>query len=297
MAGASGFLGTSVVRAFAGAGYGVRGLVRDEAKRGIVESAGGTAVVGNVLEPGSLERALPGVTGIIHLAANPAAGEDPRRVRVEGIHNLMAAARKGKVRRVVIGSGYWVYRGQEQPLNEESPLDPQGESRINFETERTGLERGVPAGPEVLVARPGMVYGNGSWFRGMAEQILSREYRVVGDGANRWSFVERWDAGTAFRTIFERGSPRHIYNVVDGHPGAVRGFADFVADQLRVLRPPIVPIPVAARTMGEVVARHLAADRPTSNQRLTALGWHPRFPEYRAGVPGLLEEMFPHRSG
>lgn len=293
MVGASGFLGRSAVRAFSSAGYEVRGLVRDPLKGVRVWEDGGTPVRGDILDIDSLQRAAAGCSGMIHLAANPPAGGDPSRVRVEGARNLVEAARRERVARLVIGSGYWVFRGQPALIHEDSPVEPRGESQTNYDAERTGLEANSPGGLEVLVVRPGMVYGNGSWFRGLAESIRTGEYRVVGDGANRWSFIDRRDAGTAFQAVLESGAAGEVYNAVDGHPALLREFADFVAAELGAPSPRSITLDAAVREMGEAVARHLAADRPTSNDKLRRLGWGAQISSYRDGVPGLLREMFP----
>jgi nucleoside-diphosphate-sugar epimerase len=292
--GASGFLGRSVVRAFSKAGYEVRGLVHDPLKAARVREDGGTPVLGDILDVQSLQGASAGCSGVIHLAANPPAGGDPSRVRVEGTRNLVEAARREGVARLLIGSGYWVYLGQPEPIHEDSPVEPRGESQINFDAERTGLEANSPGGLQVLVVRPGMVYGNGSWFRDLAEAIQSGKYRVVGGGANRWSFIDRSDAGTAFQAVLESGTAGEVYNVVDGQPASLREFADFVAAELGVPPPRSLALEEAMKEMGEAVARHLAADRPTSDRKLRRLGWRAQISSYREGVPALLREMFRH---
>ncbi len=291
--GAGGFLGRSVVRGFSAAGYEVRGLVRDPAKAARVREDGGTPLLGDVLDSRSIEDASSGCFGVVHLAANPPAERDAARVRVEGIRNIVEAAGRRGVRRVVVGSGYWVYRGQSQLIDENSPVDPRGESQINYDAERAGLAANSPGELDVLVVRPGMVYGNGAWFRGVADAIRSREYRLIGNGTNRWSFVDRWDAGTAFRTVLESGGAGEVYNVVDGHPATLREFTDFVATQLEVPPPASISLEAAIGDVGDAVAHHLAADRPASNGKLSRLGWKARVSSFREGIPVVLREMFP----
>lgn len=291
--GASGFLGQSVVRSLSRAGYEVRGLVRDLAKGAHVQEEGGRPILGDILDVRSLEQAAAGCSGVIHLAANPPDESDRARVRVEGARNIVAMAPRLGIRRVVVGSGYWVYRGQPKLIDEDSPVDPRGESQINYDAERASLAANSHGKLEVLVVRPGMVYGNGSWFRGIAEAICAGEYRVVGDGTNRWSFVDRWDAGNAFRAVLESGIAGEVYNVVDGHPAALREFINFVAQQLEEPPPSSIALETAIGEMGGTVAHHLAADRPTSNGKLSGLGWRAQVASYRDGVPDVLREMFP----
>jgi nucleoside-diphosphate-sugar epimerase len=291
--GAAGFLGRAVVRALAEEGYEVHGLVRDAAKGERVRESGGIPFVGDILDERSLRSAASGCGGVIHLAAHPSRDEDEMRVRVEGTERLLEAARSVGASRAIIGSGYWVYAGCTEGITEESPVDPQGESRANFDAERAGLRGNVPGTLEVLVVRPGMVYGDGSWFRNLALAIRSGEYSVVGDGKNRWSFVALSDTGTAFARVLRSGRAGEVYNVVDGRPAPLREFVDFVAARLGAPPPPSVTMTAAVEGMGEAVAHHLAADRPTSNQKLVSIGWTPQYPTYIEGLPPVLREIFP----
>ncbi|MCI4372756.1 MAG: NAD(P)-dependent oxidoreductase [Thermoplasmata archaeon] len=295
--GASGFLGRAVVRALAEEGHEVRGLVRDTAKGERVREAGGIPFLGDILDPGSLRGAAKGCAAAIHLAAHPSRDEDGTRVRVEGTRSLIDVAHSEGLHRVLVGSGYWVYRGQSEWITEDSTVDPRGESRANYEAERAGLRANSSGDLEVLVLRPGMVYGDGSWFRSLALSIRAGEYSVVGDGTNRWSFVSLPDTASAFARVLTAGVGGEVYNVVDGTPAPLREFADFVAAQVGAPPPPSISPEAAAKEMDDVVAHHLAADRATSNQKLVRLGWRPRFSTYREGVPGVLKEIFPRGPG
>ncbi len=290
--GAGGFLGAEIVRALALEGDPVRGLVRTPAAADRVRNAGGDPVPGDVLDPESVRRAVAGCEVIVHVAA--ASGSSPayaEQVRVDGARNLLAAAREAHARRLVVGSGYWVYRGSEARIAEDAPVDPRGESRVNFATEQVARSASVPSGVEVLVARPAMVYGDGAWFRPMAEGIRAGTYRVIGAAANRWSFVSVRDCGSAFAAIARRGQPGGTYNVADDRPAPWGEFARFVADELRADPPAELSLPEAEQEYGREVAHHLAADRALSADRLRALGWRPTQASYREGVRPVLAEM------
>ena len=290
--GASGFLGLEIVRAFAQHGWEVRGLIRDPAKRGRVRSAGATPIVGDILEPSSLLAAASGADTIVHVAANPPAdrgGTDrSREVRVDGVRHLVAAARSGAVRRLLVGSGYWVYADQPGLITEESQVDPRGESRVNYDTEREALAANRPGELDVLIVRPGMVYGDGAWFRPVVTAIERDAYHVIDEGKNLWSFVSLPDTGTGFFTVATAGRPGEVYNLVDGHPAAWGEFATFVAQRLGHRAPATITFGSAAREYGPEIAYHLAANRATSSAKLQALGWQPKFPEFRSGVSEVL---------
>ena len=290
--GAGGFLGEAAVRACARAGHEVRGLVRLPAQSARVRDAGGIAVVGSVLEPTTLGAAVDGCDAVVHLAqARGAAPELARAVRVDGAGNLLAAIRRSGARRFIIGSGYWVYRDNPGLLTEDSPLEPLGISAINFETERVVRAAEQRGEVDAIVVRPGMVYGDGSWFREMVEELRAGTYRYVGEGTNRLSPVALDDTGEAFRRILDGGRPRTTYLVVDDAPVPTRDFARFVARELQVPEPSGLPRAEAEHLWGADLARLNAADRGASNARLRSLGWVPCYPTYRDGVPRVVRAM------
>ncbi|HTT45523.1 MAG TPA: NAD(P)-dependent oxidoreductase [Thermoplasmata archaeon] len=295
VAGAGGYLGQAIVHALAGSGWEVRGLVRTPSAIRRVEAEGGRPVVADILDSAAVENTAHGCDLLIHVAARAASpADDPRyaaRVREEGCRNLLRAARIHGNRRVVVGSGYWVYADQPGTITEESPLDPRGESRVNFATEMTAKDPEIRGSTEVVVVRPGMVYGDGSWCRAALEAITDGTYRYIEAGANPWSFISREDAGMAFAHVAENGVPGEVYNVVDGRPTPWREFGDFVAHRLGRLPPGRLTVEEAERLYGPDVAHHLRARRACSSAKLERLGWKPRFREFREGLSATVPEL------
>lgn len=289
VAGAGGFLGTAVCRELVERGWTVRGLVRTGGGARRARSAGARPVAGSVLEASVVRAASRGCQLLVHLAAT--GGPTAERTRVVGARNLAAAARANGVRRIVIGSGYWVYADNPGVITERSRIDARGESLINLRTEQAA-RRSVDGGSvEVLIVRPGMVYGDGSWFRSVVHGLARGTYRYIGTGSNPWSFVSRQDAGTAFATIAESGRPGAIYNVVDGRPTPWREFAEFVAARLDRPPPGTISPSDAEAEFGPDVAHHLAARRACSPKKLSRLGWRPQQVDFREGIAALLPQM------
>ncbi len=295
VAGAGGFLGRAIVQALVEGGWVARGLTRSPDGLASVERLGGEPVAGDVLDAAVVRAAAAECQAIVHVAANP--GDEhgdpelPHRVRVEGCRNLADAARLASVPTLVVGSGYWVYADQPGPIREESRVDPQGESRTNYETEllaRTFTDL------DVRIVRPGMVYGDGSWLRSTLTALRDHSYRVIGSGSNAWSFVSLPDLGRAFRTVLEAGAPGNVYNVVDDEPRPWGEFAAYLADRIGCDRPASCSTAEAERIYGPVVARHLAAARATSSEKLQRLGWRPVFSNYRPGIDDLLARISPN---
>jgi uncharacterized protein YbjT (DUF2867 family) len=96
--GATGNVGSELVRALAAAGEPVRALVRDDARRAALP-AGVEAAVGDLNDPASLEPALDGVRGV-HLLAGYA-----------GLPDALARMRRAGVERVTLQSSSAVPSG------------------------------------------------------------------------------------------------------------------------------------------------------------------------------------------
>jgi UDP-glucuronate 4-epimerase len=85
---------------------------------------------GEILDDALLDRLLPGVEGVVHLAAlagvrpSLAAPERYMRVNVEGTTRVLEACRRAGVRHLVVASSSSVYGARSQvPFSEEDPCD------------------------------------------------------------------------------------------------------------------------------------------------------------------------------
>jgi dihydroflavonol-4-reductase len=108
--GATGFLGSHVARVLAEQGAELRLLVRPTSDLRNLEGLNADRVVGDLRDPGSIEKALSGCDVVFHVAADYrlwVRGRDSNemyRSNVEGTRSLLEAARKQGVLRVVYTS-------------------------------------------------------------------------------------------------------------------------------------------------------------------------------------------------
>lgn len=298
VAGASGFLGLAAVRSFAASGHEVLGLVRSPERGTVVKRAGGTPITGDIMSTSGLAEVARGCDVLIHLATTENPG-GPRtmgqsltaKVRVDGAFNLIAAARASRVRRLIVGSGYWVWPDTPGAITESTPVSPMGEPLYNWHAERAALDAWRVGHVESVVVRPGMVYGPGSWLADMVDSMKRGTYRVIGDGANHWSCIHLDDCGEAFRAAAERGKPGEVYLAVDEAPVPWREVADFIADEIGAPRPPSIGRAEAVAQRGETLVRLQTANRAASNAKLKGIGWFPRYPQWREGLAQVLREM------
>jgi uncharacterized protein YbjT (DUF2867 family) len=122
--GGTGLIGAPVVRALASAGFEVSALVRGEA-RGLPE--GVKVIKGDILSAEDMDRAVAGQDAVyLSLSTRPADREHDRLPEREGVKNVLEAARKAGVRRVLLltalmkdyqgtkGFDWWVLRVKQE---------------------------------------------------------------------------------------------------------------------------------------------------------------------------------------
>jgi dihydroflavonol-4-reductase len=191
--GATGFTGGHLAATLAARGDEVRALVRPKSRarfdRSPLAAASVTAVEGDLTNPASLRRGMPGVEVVYHIAATYREAGQPnaayRAVNVQGTKHLLEAAREAGVRRVVHCSTGGVHGHiSNPPANEDAPFNP-GDvyQETKLEAEQLAREFGNSSGLDVVVARPIGIYGPGDtrflrMFRGLARG----RFPLIGSG-------------------------------------------------------------------------------------------------------------------
>lgn len=274
VAGATGVLGSRVVRGLSSVGHVVYGTSR-RPERAAALGAGATGLVMDALDRASVEAAFEEARpeAVVHLLTDLARSDfgANARLRVEGTANLVAAASAAGVGRMVAESIAWAYEPGETPAGEDEPLARDAATGEAAFASVEALEAAVLGLPEGVVLRCGLLYGPGTWYGPSGDQVAAlRAGRFVATTA--WtSFVQVDDAAEA--TLAALSWPAGAYNVVDDEPAHVREWGPLLAEAAGV--PGVVP---AARSEG----------RPASNARAKALGWEPRHPSWRTGLIGAV---------
>lgn len=250
--GAGGFTGRFVVEELIKHGIPVRAMVR---RRGQMEALGNHSLVEEVqadlVDHDSLDSAVQGCSGVIHIAALFRQAGLPEsefhRVNVEGTKALLALAEKHKLRRFVHCSTVGVHGHIEcPPATEESPFAP---GDVYQRSKLTGelavseaLSRGALSG---LIIRPAMIYGPGDRRTLKLFKMISKGlFFYVGRGDAKVHFVDVRDLARAFRLALEREDVSNEVFIVAGHSSfLLREFAEIIASMLNV-RAPWIRLPV-----------------------------------------------------
>jgi dihydroflavonol-4-reductase len=159
--GASGFVGWHVARLLTERGHRVRALLRPGSQIPELDiETGIETVIGDLRDPASLERAAAGCGLVFHVAADYRLwSKDPRemyRSNVDGVRNMLQAARSAGVERVVYTSTVGCIGVPDGGIGDESQPCSIGEmagdyKRSKFQGEQVALDFAKSGFPVVIV--------------------------------------------------------------------------------------------------------------------------------------------------
>ena len=226
--GATGFIGTELVKELLAAGHQVRGLTRSEDGAEQLKFAGAEVHRGNLQDLESLRSGAAGMDAVVNLAFNhddmskfAESGQDER----DAIEALGSVLEPGKL--LVVTSGTGITAGGPGHVRVESDV-PQNSEAVPRQPEnvaRAVAERGVRVAivrlPQVHDTRKqGLVPFLTQTAR---EKGVSAYVGGSGDGANRWAAAPLADVAHLYRLVLEQTGPGvTVYHAVqeEGVPPA-----------------------------------------------------------------------------
>ncbi len=283
--GATGFIGSALVRDLIGAGHQVIGLARsDEGAQALVD-AGAEAHRGDLEDLESLRSGAAASDGVIHAAFNHdfskfAANCEMDRRAIEALGSVLA----GSDRLLVVTSGTGLVAPGRVATEDDLPVSGRDSfPRVSEQTADSLAELGVRAS----VVRLPQVHDRVKHGLVTYAIAIAREKGVsayVGDGLNRWPAVHVLDAVRVYRLALEKGVPGARYHAVAEEGVPFREIAEAIGRGLQV--------PIISKSKEEAAGHFgflgmfASLDCPASSALTQEwLGWRP------TELPGMIADL------
>jgi nucleoside-diphosphate-sugar epimerase len=299
--GGAGFIGSRIVRCLLKSGHEVVTLIRNKQKGARLSQLGATVIIGDLSNRDDIRKAMNGADVVINTAIPSYKGRMGlgraraiARQHFNNVRNILEEAKRYRNIPAIISEGtlVWGDSGNDW-LDESSELKPSGMGRVG--------ELAVPYVQNLITENkapiirisPCAVYGAGSWFENSLYALMKKGwFRTFGDGQNILSFVYVDDLAEAYRLATEKQPLGELFAIADDCPIKFRDFANYVAHTMG--KPPVGSMP---KWIGNIIAGKAMVETLTMNHKVrntkakTQLGWEPKYPTYKEGIPIALAEI------
>jgi nucleoside-diphosphate-sugar epimerase len=274
--GATGFIGSAVVKELVSAGHHVLGLTRSDAGAKSLEDAGAEAHRGDLEELQSLRSGAAVADAVIHTAFRhdwsrfaEACEMDKRAIETIG------AVLRGSSRPFIVSSGVGVAQGR-AATEDDPPLSSPSLPRVSEVTAVALMERGINA----IVMRLPQVHDTVK--QGLVTPLIAvaRAKEVsayIGDGQNRWPAAHVSDVARLYLLALEKGTAGARYHAVAEEGVPLKDIAMVIGRGLNV---PVISI-VQEQAQEHFGFLGFFAERDpltSSAQTRRKLGWNPTGP-------------------
>jgi nucleoside-diphosphate-sugar epimerase len=283
--GATGFIGTELVKELIASGHQVRGLTRSDAGVEQLQAVGAEALRGDLTDLDSLRRGATGMDAVVNLAFNHDWSKWAQNAadEVKAIEALGSVLAPGKL--LVVTSGIGLTSGAQGQARKETdpPMDSLTIPRRPEQAARAVAAKGV----HVAIVRLPQVHDTRK--QGLVTMLIqiARDKGVsayVGNGAARWAAAPLKDVARLYRLAVEKtGSGVTTYHAVEEAGVSLRDVAETLGKGLKL---PVVSIPAEKAAEHFGMFGHFATlDMPASSE------WTRKTLKWEPNGPGLIEDL------
>ena len=302
--GATGFVGSEVVRVALAFNWNVKALVRSQEAFDKLRGLGVSSVLGDAYDPGSWASEMKGVDVLIDLL-QPEIPIPFRSAKVKTVSEERQRLTRGildSLKAMPLGErpAYLSVSGTDDLMPDENGVINSASGLVDRFTGFAHI--GVPvrwlveaSGVAAIFVNLGTVYGPGKLI---AEVIVPRlangKWRMIGDGSNRMPLVHVEDAARAL--VHLAGLDRsetlgRTYVLAEASRTSSRELFEGMAEMMGVKRPGSVPKWLASLVSGKILVETMSHDLIADPTGLIDTGFTFKFPSYKDGMPPTLKKL------
>jgi len=277
LTGATGFIGSEILRQLVARGTEVIAPVRSAQSAAAVTAAGGIARIHDLTDVTWLADELRHVEGAIHTAAP---GDASSADFDDAVLAAVTAAFAGTAKHYVHTGGIWSF-GAGEALTEDSPYAPPALTAWRQEREESLL-----AGPvDASLVVPGIVHGKGGGIPNLivdSPRDADGAALAIGTGEQHWPTVHVTDLADLYLRVLDAEQAGVFLGVSGENPTVSELVRAAVGDGVEIRAE---GEQASAERLGDLFAGALFLDQQASGAKArTDLGWTPT-------GPGLLKEL------
>ncbi len=284
--GATGFVGSHTAERCLKAGHTVVTVARASSDTRLLEQLGVEIIRGDLNDPAVVQKAMNGVTAVVHCAAKVGDWgpvDDYRQVNVGSLALLLEEARKTKPRFVHVSS-LGVYEARDHHKTDETVAPPKrhmdGYTQTKVEAEDVAMGYYRNHGVPIVILRPGFVYGprDRTVLPRMMDALQRGIVRYIGDKNKVMNTIYVGNLVDAIILALEKPEAvGQIFNLTDDEDVTKQRFMETIADAAGLPKPTkTVPLGLAkflARILERIARWRGAKQAPrVTSARIKLLG-------------------------